>query len=63
MSDDKNKSGKQDRERININEPYELRDWAAKFNVTPEELRKAVEEVGVMAEDVERQLKEMHKGK
>lgn len=61
MSDDKNKNGKQDRDRINVNEPYELRDWSAKFGVTPEELKKAVAEAGPMVKDVELQLREMKK--
>jgi Protein of unknown function (DUF3606) len=33
MPDDKSKPGGQDRARINVNEPYELRDWARKFGV------------------------------
>ena len=31
MSDDKAKSGGQDRSRINVNQTYELRDWSKKF--------------------------------
>ena len=31
MADDKTKAGKPDRDRINVNEPYELRDWGKKF--------------------------------
>ncbi|MBS1618746.1 MAG: DUF3606 domain-containing protein [Bacteroidetes bacterium] len=61
MSDDKNKNGKQDRDRINVNEAYELRDWAEKFGVSAEELKKAVAEVGPMASAVEQQLREMKK--
>lgn len=57
MADDKSKSGGQDRKRINLNEDYEARDWAAKFGVTPEQLRQAVAKVGNQAEDVERHLK------
>ncbi|WP_431288798.1 DUF3606 domain-containing protein [Roseateles chitinivorans] len=57
MSDDKTKSGGQDRSRINVHEPYELRDWSAKFGVTPEELRAAVAAVGTSASDVEAHLK------
>jgi hypothetical protein len=57
MPDDTNKTGAADRERVNIHEPYELRDWSQKFGVTPEELKRAVEKVGVMARDVERELK------
>jgi hypothetical protein len=56
MADDKNQTGSPDRERINVNEEYELRDWSQKFKVTPEELKRAVEKVGVMADDVEREL-------
>jgi hypothetical protein len=57
MPDDKSKSGGQDRKRINLNEDYEVRDWAKKFGVTPEQLRQAVTTVGNQAEDVERHLK------
>jgi hypothetical protein len=56
MPDDKNKTGNADRLRINVNEPYELRDWAKKFGVSEDELRRAVTKVGVMAEDVRREL-------
>ncbi|WP_431101244.1 DUF3606 domain-containing protein [Roseateles noduli] len=57
MSDDKSKSGGQDRTRINVNEDYELRDWSKKFGVTPEELKRAVNAVGTSAADVEAHLK------
>ncbi|WP_310273153.1 DUF3606 domain-containing protein [Roseateles saccharophilus] len=57
MSDGKSKSGGQDRKRINLNEDYEVRDWAEKFGVTQEELRQAVGRVGDRAEEVERHLK------
>ena len=57
MSDDTKKTGKQDRDRINVNEDYELRDWSKKFNVSPEQLKAAVKKVGVMAADVEKELK------
>lgn len=57
MSDDKGKSGGQDRRRINVNEDYELRDWAAKFGVTKEQLKEAVAKVGDRADEVERHLK------
>lgn len=51
------KTGGQDRKRINVNEDYELRDWSKKFAVTPEQLKAAVKKVGVMADDVEKELK------
>ena len=57
MSDDKTKTGGQDRARINVNEDYELRDWSKKFGVTPEQLKQAVNAVGTSAEAVEAHLK------
>lgn len=57
MADDKTKAGAADRARINVNEDYELRDWSKKFGVTPEQLKAAVAKVGVMADDVEKELK------
>lgn len=57
MSDDKTKTGGQDRSRINVNEDYELRDWAKKFNVSEEELIYAVNAVGTDARKVEEHLK------
>lgn len=56
MADDKSKTGGQDRDRINVNEDYELRDWSKKFGVTPDELKEAVKKVGPMASDVEKEL-------
>lgn len=57
MPDDKSKSGGQDRIRINVNEEYEVRDWAKKFGVSAATLRGAVQAVGDKAEDVERHIK------
>lgn len=57
MSDDKTKTTQADRIRINVNEDYELRDWSKKFGVTEEQLKAAVQKVGPMAADVERELK------
>jgi hypothetical protein len=56
MSDDKTKTGGQDRKRIDVNEDYELRDWSKKFGVTPEQLKAAVRSVGTSAEDVQKHL-------
>jgi hypothetical protein len=58
MSDDKSNRGGQDRKRINVNEDYELRDWSKKFGVTPDELKKAVADVGDSAEKVEQRLRD-----
>jgi hypothetical protein len=57
MSDDKSKSGGQDRKRINTSEDYEVRDWSNKFGVTPDELKAAVKAVGNEALAVEAHLK------
>ncbi|WP_084140448.1 DUF3606 domain-containing protein [Brevundimonas nasdae] len=46
MSDDKSKTGNADRVRINLSEDYEVRDWAKKFGVTEDALRRAAERVG-----------------
>lgn len=56
MADDKDKVGKPDRDRINVGEDYELRDWSRKFGVTPEALKAAVAKVGPMVDDVKREL-------
>jgi methyl-accepting chemotaxis protein len=52
MSDDKTKTGGQDRQRINVHEDYELRDWAKSLNTTLERIREAVQAVGDRAEKV-----------
>jgi hypothetical protein len=56
MSDDLSKRGAPDRQRVNINEEHEVRYWTGALNVTPEQLRKAVKEVGPMADDVRKWL-------
>ena len=57
MSDDKRNRGRPDRDRIDVNEDYELRDWSEKFGVSKEELAAAVKRVGPMAKDVAAELK------
>jgi hypothetical protein len=57
MSDDRTQRGGQDRQRINVNQAFEVRDWANKFGVTAEELRKAVAAVGDRADKVEEHLR------
>jgi hypothetical protein len=56
MSDDKQKSGGQDRQRINIHQDYELRDWAKSMNTTPDRIKEAVQAVGDRAEKVREYL-------
>jgi hypothetical protein len=62
MSDSKQQTGGQDRERINVNQDYELRNWSKKYGVTPDELKKAVAKVGDRARDVEAHLKRGERG-
>ncbi len=57
MADSKDNRGPQDRSRINVNEDYELQYWSEKYGVSKEELRQAVEKVGVSASDVEEYLR------
>lgn len=54
--DDMDKTGGQDRLRININQEHELDYWTSRFDVTRDELRAAVEQAGVEAKEVERLL-------
>lgn len=56
MSDNLQKKGNQDDIRININQDFEVRDWAAKFNVSKETLIAAVKAVGVYVKDVKKYL-------
>lgn len=61
MSDDKTKAHGQDRERINVHEDYELRDWSKSLGVSQDEVKKAVAAVGDRAEKVREYLKNGHK--
>ncbi len=56
MVDDLDKRGPADRQRINVNEDWEVTWWCRKFGVTEAQLRAAVKAVGVMAKDVARYL-------
>lgn len=56
MSDDTQLRNGQDRQRINVHEDYELRDWSRKFDVTPEALKQAVAAVGTSAAAVAKHL-------
>jgi hypothetical protein len=57
MADDLKKPGGRDRQRIDVNEDYELRDWSRKFGVSTERLKEAVRAVGDNARKVEEHLK------
>ena len=56
MPDDLTQAGAQDRSRINIDEPHEVRYWTQRFDVSEDALRRAVAQVGVSAEAVARHL-------
>ncbi|MEN5158602.1 MULTISPECIES: DUF3606 domain-containing protein [Achromobacter] len=56
MSDDLSKRGPQDRSRINVNEPHELRYWTQALGVTEAQLREAVKTVGPSATAVREHL-------
>ncbi len=60
MSDDKAKIG-HDRKLINLNEPYEVRDWTQSLGVSEGELRRAVAAVGNSADKVREHLKSSNK--
>ncbi|HUP97181.1 MAG TPA: DUF3606 domain-containing protein [Usitatibacter sp.] len=46
MSDDKSNRGSPDRDRIDLSDPDEVRNWTKSLNVSKEQLRQAVEAVG-----------------
>lgn len=56
MSDDKKNTGSPDRDRINVNEDYELQYWTKELGVSADELRDAVKAVGTTAGAVRRHL-------
>jgi methyl-accepting chemotaxis protein len=60
MSDNKGMRNSPDNKRIDVNDSHELRNWAMSFNVTEEELRRAVERVGTSAEKVKEHLQTKH---
>ena len=57
MSDDPKNTGRPDRDRINLEQDYEVRDWSASLGVSEDELRAAVKNVGNIASDVREYLK------
>lgn len=57
MADDKNLQDGRDRSRVSGSEEYELQYLAEKLNVSTEEVRKAIEQVGNSREKVEEFLR------
>lgn len=59
MADDLKNRGPQDRSRVNINEPYEVRYWTQELRCTEAQLRQAVAKVGVSVEHVRNHLRQV----
>ena len=57
MADDLKQTGRQDDQRINVEQDHELGYWSDKFGVSREELRKAVQAAGPMVKDVQAHLR------
>jgi hypothetical protein len=56
MADDLKKTGKQDDERINVEQDHEL-STGARLGVSRDQLRQAVQAAGPMVKDVQRHLR------
>ncbi|WP_081169986.1 DUF3606 domain-containing protein [Niastella populi] len=50
------KTGKQDDIQINIFHEHEVTYWAKELNISPEQLKKAVDQVGPRVDDVKKVL-------
>jgi hypothetical protein len=56
MVDDLNDKQPRDPNRVDLNVEHELGYWTERFGVSEEDLRAAIERVGVVVDDVEREL-------
>ena len=57
MSDDMNKRGSQDRNRISLGEEHEVKYWTKELGVSREQLQEAVKSVGNTVQKVREHLK------
>lgn len=57
MSDNLQDRGSPDRKLVAMGEEHEVRYWTERFGVSEEQLRRAVEQVGNSAAEVEKQLR------
>jgi hypothetical protein len=57
IADDPTKRGRCEPDRIHVDEDYELQNWAKTFGVSPEEIKRAVEQVGDRADAVRQHLR------
>lgn len=56
MADDLKQTGRQDDQRINIDQDHEMNYWSKELGVSREELRRAVEQAGPMVRNVRQHL-------
>ena len=56
MADDRTVRGPGDRQRINLNERYEVQYWTSKWRIRDEQLTEAVRKVGPMSAAVAKAL-------
>ena len=61
MANNKNKMEKPSRDRINLSELYEVKDWSKIFSVNTKDLGRAVTEVWNNFKDFERYIGEKQK--
>ena len=59
MADDRRKRGGLDRNRINLQQPHEVRFWMQELDVDEAALREAVAQVGTRADTVRQHLEAM----
>jgi hypothetical protein len=56
MADDLKQTGKQDDQRINVEQDHELSYWSKELGVSRDELRRAVQQAGSLVKDVRQHL-------
>lgn len=56
MADDLKQTGRQDDQRINIEQDHELSYWSKELGVSRDELRSAVQQAGSLVKDVRQHL-------
>ena len=56
MADDLKQTGRQDDQRINVEQEHEVDYWSGKFGISKDQLRSAVQSAGPMVKDVQRHL-------
>jgi hypothetical protein len=54
--DDLKKKGSQDRSKINMHEPLEVKYWTEELDVDKDQLQKLVDKVGISAAAVRKEL-------